>query len=343
MEDIVLRTLTLLIIGWLLTYAVSFICAKLQVKFTSKNKLWKQDLVKSLSTPLRTLIWFTILVVIADLIISAVFAEPLFDISLLLHMAVAITLGWILLLWLSIWVEQRRASIDESSSTITPTQLDLISKVFTVSIIGLTGLLLLEATGMNIRTLITFGGVGALALAFASQQVISNLFGGMMIYLTQPFSIGEWVSLPEQKVEGHIESIGWYMTQIRGLDKRPIYVPNSVFSQTYVVTPSRMTHQRIKDIISIRHEDLPLIPAIVKDIQKHLDSNPKIDHTQKTLAYLQSINNSSLDIEIQAYVPFVYYPQFETIKHALLLEIAGIIRHHGADFAQQLYFPPPSK
>ena len=55
--------------------------------------------------------------------------------------------------------------------------------------------------------------------------MISNFFGGFMIYVTHSFGIGDWINLPDHNVEGYVEEIGWYTTRIRTFEKRPIYVP----------------------------------------------------------------------------------------------------------------------
>jgi MscS family membrane protein len=55
-------------------------------------------------------------------------------------------------------------------------------------------------TGSSLNTLIAFGGISGLALAFASQEVIASFFGGLMTYITQPFVIGDWIILPEKNI-----------------------------------------------------------------------------------------------------------------------------------------------
>ncbi|MCB2069634.1 MAG: mechanosensitive ion channel, partial [Ottowia sp.] len=51
---------------------------------------------------------------------------------------------------------------------------------------------------------------------------------------------------PDKEIEGTVEEIGWRLTRIRTFDKRPLYVPNSVFNNIAVENPSRMQNRRIK-------------------------------------------------------------------------------------------------
>ena len=56
--------------------------------------------------------------------------------------------------------------------------------------------------------LLTVGGIGAAAIAFANQQLIANIFSGFAIFLDRPFSVGDWVYTSDEKVQGTLEKIG---------------------------------------------------------------------------------------------------------------------------------------
>ena len=77
----------------------------------------------------------------------------------------------------------------------------------------------------------------------------------MFVYLDRPFAVGDWVRSPDREIEGTVENIGWRVTRIRTFDKRPLYIPNSIFSQIAVENPSRMSNRRIKETIGIRYDD----------------------------------------------------------------------------------------
>ena len=63
-----------------------------------------------------------------------------------------------------------------------------------------------------------------------AKDLLSNFFGGLFIYMDRPFAVGDWIRSPDRELEGVVEKIGWRVTVIRTFDKRPLYVPNSVFS-----------------------------------------------------------------------------------------------------------------
>ena len=240
---------------------------------------------------------------------------------------------WFLIRWKKNVVHQLLAKSRTGEITIDQGKIGAINKVCTVSVAFFCVLLMLEATNRSMNTIIAFGGVGGLALAFASQEVIANFFGGVMIYFTHPFTIGDWILIPDHTIEGTVEDIGWYMTRVRSLDKRPIYIPNSIFSRLIVITPSRMSHRVFKETINLRCKDLPKIRAITREIKEMLQQHFDIDRSQAIIVRFINFGTYSLDVEISACTTIIDKEGFFRLKEDLLFTIADIIEKNGAEFA----------
>src|SRR5437868_2604405 len=83
--------------------------------------------------------------------------------------------GWVLLKMKTTLIRKLlKDSIDQG-------KIDAVNKVTSLLVFFLIGMLLLEQTGSSINTLLAFGGISGLAIAFASQQIIANFFGGIQI------------------------------------------------------------------------------------------------------------------------------------------------------------------
>ena len=141
------------------------------------------------------------------------------------------------------------------------------------------------------------------------------------------------MNIPDRNIEGHIEEIGWYLTRIRNFEKRPIYVPNSVFTQTIVITPSRMSHERFHPVIGLRYKDINVVKPIIDKVKLMLLQHPSIDRHMGIDVYFISFSPSALDIEISAYVLTTTGIKFSALKQELLLSIAEIISQEGAEIA----------
>lgn len=315
------------------TFFVKVILLKLYHIFQRKQKLWSLSFVSALHKPLTYFVWFVALLTSLDLVTFGLFSFHLSNMHLVLSIAAVLAFSWFLLRWNSKFLHYGLEFSQNAQLKYSISKLDLLSKLATILIIFVTLFLLMDVTGRNMQTLIAFGGIGGLALAFASQQVVANFFGGMMVYLTKPFTLGEWVNLPDRKIEGHIEEIGWYLTRIRNFEKRPIYVPNSIFTQSIVITPSRMSHERFHHTIGLRYNDIGAIKATVDNIKLMLLKHPHIDQSAKIDVYFVNFGVSSLDINVSAYVSISSGVPFSSVRQELLLKIAEIVANNGAEMA----------
>ena len=167
-----------------------------------------------------------------------------------------------------------------------------------------------------------------------------------MIYLDRPFSVGEWIRSDDREIEGTVEHIGWRLTRIRTFDKRPIYIPNGIFSSVAVVNPSRMTRRRIYETIGIRYDDIDRLPAILGDIKQMLAKHDAIDETQTLMVNFNSFGPSSLDFFVYTFTHTTVWTEFHEIKQDVLFRISDIIQRHGAEIAyptRTLHLPEPER
>lgn len=118
------------------------------------------------------------------------------------------------------------------------TSAHIVSRVLKILIVIVVFLFYGEHFGMSLSGLLTFGGIGGIAIGMAGKDILSNLFSGIMLYFDRPFKIGDWVSSPDRQIEGTVVEIGWRITKIITFDHRPLYIPNSLFSSISVENPA---------------------------------------------------------------------------------------------------------
>lgn len=307
---------------------------RLQHRYERQKRTWEESFVKALYLPLSYFVWFFALIYSVDIIGKNLNIDFTFhNMGMIISVGAVLAFVWFLLRWKNNIVQHMLLKSKNREITIDPGKIDAIDKITTLAIIFFTILTLLEVTERSVNTLIAFGGVGGLSLAFASQEIISNFFGGLMIYLTHPFTIGDWILLPEKNIEGYVEEIGWYMTRVRSLDKRPIYIPNSIFTKLVVVTPSRMSHRQIKETISLRPSDRTNIKSIVDDIKDMLQQNPDIDRNLPIQVNFSAFGNASLDITLNVFTTTIDSSGYANVKEKILYKIYNILHTHNAEIA----------
>lgn len=332
-----LKLVALLVLAGVFTKLLRGAFFRLHQQFVRSNRVWQSTFVAALDRPLICYIWFLVLLYSANLVTDRLISEYYFsEARLLLRVLAVLAVSWFLLRWKSnllLVLTEKNRSQERAMST---GRMLAFGKLVGAFIIVITILLLMEVTGQNVNTLIAFGGISGLALAIASQDIVGNFFGGLMIYVTSPFGVGDTIQLPSSNIDGKVEDIGWYQTCLRAGDKKAIYIPNSLFSKAYVVNSSRMTHRKLDEKIFLDNEDLFKAQSIIKDLQTLLAKHAGVDTEEKIIVYIESVGIYSTDIVISALCDYTGDAEFYKLRDDFFVEVATVIKNHGAKLAKPL-------
>lgn len=218
----------------------------------------------------------------------------------------------------------------DDKDTTTVTAMAKLAKLSVTTIIILS---VIQTLGVSISGVLAFGGMGGLVVGMASKDLLSNLFGALMVYMDKPFKVGDWIRSPDKSIEGTVEDIGWRITRIRTFDKRPLYVPNSLFTQIVVENPSRMSNRRIKETFGLRYSDISQVDIIINEVREMLLNHADIDNKQTLIVNFNLFNNSSLDFFIYTFTKTTNWVEYHEIKQDVLLKVAKIVADNCAEFA----------
>ena len=213
------------------------------------------------------------------------------------------------------------------------TTVNVLGRIVRIAVM-LTGVLtILSILDIPISGFLAAGGVGGIAVGLAARDLLANFFGGFMVFMDRPFSVGDWVRSPDQEIEGVVEKIGWRMTTIRKFDKRPMYVPNATFATITVENPSRMTHRRIFEHIGLRYDDQTVVRAVVDGIRDMILQHEDLDTSQTTMVHFDVYGPHSLDIMVYCFTKTTVWTTYHAVREDVLLKIADVIASHGAEIA----------
>lgn len=187
--------------------------------------------------------------------------------------------------------------------------------------------------GVDITKFLAAGGIVGLAVGLAAKEFLSNLFGGLVIFLDKPFSEGEWISSPDRRIEGTVKKIKMRVTEIETFDKRPLYIPNSTFLNIIIENPNRMKNRRICEDFSLRYNDSNQVKKIVYEIENYLKNNPAIEVEATIMVHLVRFSESSLDCQIYCFTKTSEWKLYREIKQEVILKIIDIVKNNKADIA----------
>jgi MscS family membrane protein len=226
----------------------------------------------------------------------------------------------------------KKLSSDDDITLITETY-EIVIRILKILVVTITALIIMQEIGLSISGLLAFGGVGGLIVGLAAKDLLSNFFGGMMIFFDRPFRVGEFIKSPDRNIEGVVEKIGLRLTVVRTFSKNVLYIPNTAFSSIIVENATRMSNRRINETIGIRYDDLNKMKDIIQDVNNILENNIDVDQTQKAKVFFKSFSASSCDFFIYAFTITKDWEEFLRIKQDVLLKVAEIIEKHNAEIA----------
>ncbi len=312
-------------------FIVKLLLDRLARQLDKTANLYDDAVLRAARRPLGWAIWIVGITWAAEVAGSATDSEIFTYVTPIRQVSVIWLLAWFAVRF--IHAVEMRIVVDHGGAGVDRTTVLAVGKLLRASVI-ITGVLIaLQELGFSVSGVLAFGGIGGIAIGFASRDLLANFFGALMIFLDRPFSVGDWIRSPDQEIEGTVEEIGWRLTRIRTFDQRPLYVPNSKFTSLSVENPSRMLNRRIKETIGIRYADIDAMNGIVQDVEKMLREHPAIDTKRTLMVHFNEFGPSSLDFFIYTFTKTTSWTEFHAIKQEVLLKIADVIRSHRAEIA----------
>lgn len=320
-------------------FAKRFIAKMLQKLHRTKTR-WDDILVEAMSRPLGWILWLIGLGFASDIIYlktqSAIFTAS----DIIRDVGILLCITWFVLAF----IRGAEKEFSDHSDSIDKHTAEAISKLLRLTVIITAALVILQALGFRISGILAMGGIGGIAVGFAAKDLLANFFGGLIIYLDRPFTIGDWIRSPDRNIEGTVEKIGWRITVIRNFESRPIYAPNSIFTNIIIENPSRMANRRIYETIGLRYSDLSSMDRIVDEVKAMLLAHEEIDVGRTMIVNFNAFSDSSVDFFVYTFTKTTEWIKFHQIKQDVMLKIAQILESHQAEIAfptSTLHFANP--
>lgn len=309
------------------------VLSRLYGRLKRTRTAWDHSLVEALTTPLQVFIWLMGLTFAVEAAGRSSGTSLLGVVGPLREVGVIAILAWFLMRMISRGQEIVVSRSTGEGKAVDYTAVDAIAKLLRLTVAITAALVALQTLGFSIAGVLTFGGVGGIAVGFAARDLLANFFGGLMVYMDRPFSVGDWIRSPDRDIEGTVEQIGWRITRIRTFDSRPLYVPNATFATIALENPSRMRSRRIFETVGIRYDDAARMRDIVADVKAMLTRHDGIDGDSTLIVNFNTFAPSSLDFFIYCFTKTSAWVEYHEIKQDVLLKTLDIIEGHDAQCA----------
>src|SRR5438046_5851375 len=182
------------------------------------------------------------------------------------------------------WLEQK---------PIDPPVRLLMVRIARMLVVGMALVIALGTAGVDVTALVAGIGVAGVGVGLAMQGVLSNLFAGLMIIITKPFRVGEYVEM--LGVQGQVEMIELFSTTLIHGDRSRVVIPNRRIVGEIL---QNYGHIRQLDLtVGVAYDsDLTEIIAIVRDI---LGQNSRVMKDPAAAVGVTMVADSSINIAIK--------------------------------------------
>ncbi len=221
-----------------------------------------------------------------------------------------------------------RKRIDRDSSADT-SHIDFLAKVAKVLLWVFALLFVLSNLGYNINTLLAGMGIGGIAIAFALQNVLADIFASISIFFDKPFVVGDFIIIGDDM--GIVKKIGIKSTRIQTLEGQELVVSNKELTETRVNNYKKMEKRRVVFKLGVTYETpvrkLQKIPGLVKGIIE------KVELAEFDRAHFKSYGDFSLVFETVYYINSSDYTVYMDVQQQINLEIKTCFEKQKIDMA----------
>jgi MscS family membrane protein len=319
-------------IGWVVVLLLA-IPRRLWLRFRNRPNLHSYSRV---SRPL--LVTFSAL---ADRVIAAYLGLPLLPrLYYYRTVAVLIAIGffWFLLRLTSLTMQRLRMHAISGGRIGTGTLMVLAERLLTAVVVVTAVLSVLAIVGFNLTTVLAGLGIGGIAIAFAAQKTLENLFGGISVLADEVIRVGDYCRFADRT--GTVEDISLRSTRVRTDARTELSIPNGALATMSIENFTRRDKILFNPILAIRYETTgDQLRYLLAEIRRMLYRHPKVESNSASIRF-SAFDASALRLEIFSYVLTCDSNEFAAIREDLLLRIMEIVEKSGSGFAfpsQTLY------
>ncbi|MDO8428307.1 MAG: mechanosensitive ion channel family protein [Candidatus Diapherotrites archaeon] len=207
----------------------------------------------------------------------------------------------------------------------------LIQRLSKVFVILIALLMIVSSFGYDVTALIAGLGIGGLAFAFAAQKTIADMFGGLSIFTSKPFFVGDNIELGDKSVSGKVEEIGLRYTRIRNRNNFLVTVSNSEIASAQIINLSRTKIRKefleLGLTYSTSNVNLEKARSIVLTV---IGKHPKCNAPDAQANFLDF---KEFSLNLQVVIPIVDVQNWKQVKHEVNMKIKEEFEKAGIQFA----------
>jgi small-conductance mechanosensitive channel len=195
---------------------------------------------------------------------------------------------------------------------------------------------ILSSLGYNISALLAGLGIGGIAVAFALQTILADIFASFSIYFDKPFRVGDYIVVGNDR--GTVKHIGIKTTRIKSLEGPELVISNKELTSSRIHNYKKMEKRRISFTIGIVYETPLEKVKKAKEIIENVIKDQKMAELDRV--HFARFGDFSLEFEIVYYMLSTDYKDYMDTQEKINLKIKEEFEKEGIEFAyptQKIY------
>jgi MscS family membrane protein len=247
-------------------------------------------------------------------------------------------LGWLLSRWVAIAARVLRLSAAAESNDMARNFIPIFARIMKVGVWAVAIVVGLDSVGVRVMGLVAGLGIGGVAVAFAAQRTVENLFGSLAIAADRPFQIGDFVKIGD--LVGTVEEVGLRSTRVRTLARTMVTIPNGPLITERVENFAARDRFLYQTTVGLLYDSTKAqLEYVIDEIKKLLVGHPKV-FQEVVRVRLAEFGAYSINIGIFTWLLAADYAEYTALAEELNFKIFEIVAASGSGFAfpsQTLY------
>ncbi|MFV0483476.1 MAG: mechanosensitive ion channel family protein [Bacteroidales bacterium] len=191
------------------------------------------------------------------------------------------------------------------------------SSIISVSLKVILAIIVIGKLGVDTSSFIAFLGALGLAIGMALSGALQNFAGGVILLVSKPLTIGDFVEIGDKK--GTVDLITILNTKLVTPDNKVIYMPNNVMISGEIVNYTKLATRRVDMTFSIPYdEDVDRAKAVIK---KEIDSVGQVLNSPEPFIGLGEMADSAIILHVRMWTKTadywnVFFEMQEKVKKA---------------------------
>lgn len=321
---------SLMVVNLILRFTLTF----LWNRDKPEVKVWRSAIFNASNAPLRASVWLFGAIIAMRYYFPPNNGYPAIDKfnPVIQEVLFILLIGWFLFRLINRVEENYFKRATFKGTYVNRTAATALQKLATIIAFLLVTLGIFQALGLSIAGLLAFGGTAGIAVGFAAQTLVSNFFGGLTVFASRIFKLGDDIILKSTGLSGTVVHIGWRSTTIAGWDGKRVYVPNSIFNTENLINNSRLMHRTLSQNVLLSYADYDKVKEVVEEGNKLLATREDLEYF---VFRFSEFGDRALKLNIYAWVKstdsnsFVPYADFAKAQEEILMGIADIAHSKG--------------